>query len=353
MLQATSQTMRIAIDAMGGDLGCLEVLQGVKAAYDSGQVFTALLCGKEEVLRPALVDVGLDTNENIKIIPASEVVTMDDKFRSARKKKDSSIAVGLSLIKSNDADALVAIGNTSAAVGLSTLQLKLLPNIKRAGIACPMPNRNGGFTTVIDMGANIATKPEHLRNYGIMASYYVHLVHGIDKPTVGLLNVGEELGKGDATLTETYNLLNEANINFIGNVEGRDLFNGKVDIIVCDGFVGNALLKAAESLASSIMGILKEELMRSIRTKLGAWLAYPAFRILKKRMDHSQYGGAPLLGINGHVIIGHGSSNANSICNAIRVATQCASKNINKHIVSSMNETSDINLNNEKVEALL
>jgi phosphate acyltransferase len=226
---------------------------------------------------------------------------------------------------------MVALGNTMAAVAATRLGLRHLEGVHRTGIAVPMPSKTG-VTVVIDMGANINVKPKHLYTYGIMASAYCKLVLHEDNPRVGLLNVGEEEAKGNDIVREAYAMLKEAPINFIGNVEGGDIFSGTCDVVVCDGFVGNVILKASEKLGAAFTSILKEGLLATWRTKLGALLAKPALRELKRRASDEDYGGAPLLGVNGICIIGHGRSNPTAVKNALRVAHESVRVDLNRAI---------------------
>jgi len=263
---------------------------------------------------------------------------MDDAAAvSVRKKKDSSIVVGLNLVRDGQADAFFSAGNTGAVACAAILTLGLLPGIERPGIGIVMPTLDNP-SMVIDVGANINPKPVHLLQYGIMADTYMRKIFNRNNPTVGLLNVGEEETKGTDFLKESYELLEQSHLNFIGNVEGKDLFSGKCDIIICDGFVGNVALKVTESVAETLHEFLKRHLMGNFWNILGVMLLKGSLRRFKRDIDYAEYGGAPLLGVNGVVIIGHGRSNIKAIKNAIRVAKEEVERNVNKEIVKVVAE---------------
>ncbi|MHC4883744.1 MAG: phosphate acyltransferase PlsX [Planctomycetota bacterium] len=323
--------MRLAIDAMGNDNGFPPILEGVSRYLKQDPESTVLLVGREEEIRPSLAEFGLQEGHRVEIVHASEVIEMEDKLPALREKPDASITRLVKLVKDGDADAMVALGNTMAAVASTRLGLRHLEGVHRAGIAVPMPSKHG-VTVVIDMGANVNVKPKHLYTYGIMASAYCKLVLHEDNPRVGLLNVGEEDAKGNDVVREAFGLLKDAPINFIGNVEGGDVFSGTCDVVVCDGFVGNAILKASEKLADAFTSILKEGLLSSWRNRLGALLAKPALMELKRRANDEDYGGAPLLGVNGICIIGHGRSNPTAVMNALRVAHESVRVELNRVI---------------------
>ncbi len=263
---------------------------------------------------------------------------MGAKIASVRKKRDSSVWRAVELVRDGEADGVVCIGNTLAAVVVSTLRLRLLEGVHRAGIAVPLPNMRGGVTTAIDMGANTTPRPEHFLDYAVMASTYAHEVLGVQNARVGLLNVGEELGKGNELLRLSFDLLEKAPVNFVGNVEGSDFFSGACEVVVCDGFVGNAVLKASEAVAELFGSLIKEELGRNLARKVGGILSTGAFRSLKRRTDYAEWGGAPLLGVNGVVIIGHGKSDSRAVANALRVARDAAERKVNEKISSRLAE---------------
>jgi glycerol-3-phosphate acyltransferase PlsX len=254
---------------------------------------------------------------------------------SIRKKRESSISIGVELLKSRQVEAFVSAGNTGAVVAASTLLVGLLPGIERPGIAILLPGVKGD-TLLIDVGANIDPKPLHLLQYALMGEAYVRYVLGKSRPTVGLLNVGEEETKGTDFIKETYGMLEASGVNFVGNVEGHDIFSGEFDVIVCDGFAGNVAIKTAESLARAINVLLKRSIATSPITRLGAWLARDAFLKLRQEVDYAEHGGAPLLGVDGISIIAHGASGGKAIKNAIRVAYESIRHQLNQHMVEAI-----------------
>lgn len=311
--------MRIAVDAMGGDFAPKEIVRGaVEAAkkYDCEIV----LVGDEEQIRAEMH--GEDPAAlRISIVHASEVIGMNEHPAEAvRSKKDSSVVVATRLVKDGSCDAVFSAGSTGAAVAAAQLILHRIRGVGRPAIATPMPTPDG-VTLMLDSGANVDSKPEHLVQSGVMGSLYAQYVFGIEHPRVGLLNIGEEETKGNEQVKETYQLLKvEPNIHFCGNAEGRDVPKGNFDVVICDGFVGNVVLKFAEGLAKTILGLIQEEIRGAgLMAKLGALLLMPTLRRLGKRLDVREYGGAPLLGVNGCCVIGHGSSDAKSVASAIGV----------------------------------
>ncbi len=326
--------MRIAIDGMGGDNAPQAIVAGaVDAAreYD----FRIVLVGDQNLLRSEL-EKYKDPPKSISIHHAGSFIRMDESATaSIRKKKDASIAVCADLAKEGVVDAVVTAGHTGAAVVTCTLKLRLLEGIERPGIGILFPTI-GTPTFLIDVGANIDTKPIHLIQYAIMGDVYFRYILRKNRPSIGILNIGEEETKGTEYVKEAHQLLNKSQLHFIGNVEGRDIFNGSVDIVVCDGFVGNVVLKVSESIADVIGKLLKQELKKNVMTMMGALFAKPAFDRLRQEVDYSEYGGAPLLGINGICIISHGSSNARAIKNAIRVASEFVKYEINSHILEAV-----------------
>jgi len=323
--------MRVAVDAMGGDLGPPAVIDGASAFLKEDGETQLVLVGREEALAPLLESHGIASDPRISIHNATQVIEMGEKLTAVRQKRDASVTRAVELLRDGGADALVAVGNTMAAVAVSTLRLRLLEGVGRPGIAIPMPTLIGdeppytkSNTVMIDMGANTAAKPEHLIAYAVMASVYSEEVLHKTNPSVGLLNVGEEIGKGDDFVREVYQRLADAPVKFIGNVEGGDIYRGKCDIIVCDGMVGNSVLKASEAAAEMVVKLLKESLARTFRRKLGAALCMSAFKELKQSIDYAEFGGAPLLGVKGIVIIGHGRSDARAFANAFKVARDAA-----------------------------
>lgn len=326
--------MRIALDGMGGDNAPAEIVAGaVEAAREFD--FKIILVGDQQILHSEL-EKHPKAPKTISIHHAGSVIRMDESAAiSVRKKKDASVSVCADLVKEGSADAIVTAGHTGAAVVASTLKLRLLEGVERPGIGILLPTLTTP-TFLIDVGANIETKPIHLYQYALMGDVYCRYILRKNRPSIGLLNIGEEESKGTEYIKEARQLLNKSHLHFLGNVEGRDIFNGKVDIVVCDGFVGNVVLKVSESIADVIGKLLKAELKKNVRTILGALLAKPAFDALKKEVDYSEYGGAPLLGVNGTCIISHGSSNARAIKNAIRVTGEFVKYQINQHILEAI-----------------
>ncbi|PIQ88567.1 MAG: phosphate--acyl-ACP acyltransferase [Candidatus Omnitrophica bacterium CG11_big_fil_rev_8_21_14_0_20_42_13] len=326
--------MKIVVDAMGGDYAPQLVIEGaIRAVKDYGA--DIILVGDEAKIKNELLKHKA-SRLNIDIQPASEIIEMHEPAAvSVRKKRDSSIVKGINLIKEKKADAFVSAGNTGAVVCAATIALRLLPGIERPGISIIVPTPKGA-SFLIDVGANINAKPIHLMHYAIMSNSYCHYILNKENPTIGLLNVGEEETKGTDFIRDTFKLLEGSGLNFIGNVEGRDIFSGSCDIIICDGFVGNVVLKVAESLAETIGTFLYRELKRNIITKAGVLLLKSGLKRFKKSLDYSEYGGAPLLGVDGVVIIGHGRSNANAIKNAIRVAKEEVERKVNDNIIESV-----------------
>jgi len=329
--------MRIAVDAMGGDKAPDVIIKGAILAAREIEA-EIILVGVKEVIDKKLSS-SRGVPDNISIENATEIIEMNDSpATSVRRKKDSSVNVAVKMVKEKRADAIVSAGNTGAVICAGSLFLKILPGVDRPGISVFLPTLKD-VVQMIDMGANIDAKPENLLQYGIMGSIYSQHVLGKKSPKVGLLNIGEEETKGPEFVKETFKLLElNKNINFIGNVEGRDIYTGNCDVIVCDGFLGNVVLKVSEGLADAIKEMIKRNLSLNIFTKLGALLSAPAFKALKKETDYSEYGGAPLLGIDGVCIIAHGGSSANAIKNAIRVAHESLLHNVNQHIIDTLTE---------------
>lgn len=302
----------VAVDCMGGDVGPAATLPACAAFLNSHPQAQLLLVGQPETFKPWPQVLN---NVRCRVIPASEVVAMDDPVEVAmRKKKDSSMRVAIQQIKDGAAQAAVSAGNTGALMAIARYLLKTMDGIDRPAIASQMPNAKGGATTVLDLGANVDCTAEHLLQFAVMGSAFVVAVSGREEPTVGLLNVGEEVIKGSEVIKQAGVLLrnaaNSGDLNFFGNVEGNDIFKGTTDIVVCDGFVGNVALKASEGLATMIGGFIKTEFSRNIFTKLGAIFSYPVISAFKKRMDYRRYNGAALLGLRGLVFKSHGSADA-------------------------------------------
>jgi len=326
--------MKIVLDGMGGDNAPGATVEGaVQAAKEFGS--HVIIVGIKDVLERELSKYG-SRFPNIELQHASEVIDMRDApAASVRKKKDSSINVAVKLVKEGRGQAIVSAGNTGAVVCATTLYLRPLKGVERPGIAIVVPSLKGA-SLIIDVGANIDPKPRHLYQYGIMGDVYSRTILKKFNPTVGLLNIGQEASKGTDFLKKTYNLFAKSRLNFVGNVEGRDLFNGSCDVIVCDGFVGNVVLKVSESLAESLSSLLKRELGESFISRIGALFSKSALLAMKREMDYSEYGGAPLLGVDGICIICHGASSAKAVKNAIRVAAEFIEHKVNQHISESV-----------------
>jgi glycerol-3-phosphate acyltransferase PlsX len=321
--------LRIAVDAMGGDHAPRAAVEGAcLAAIEDGAC--VLLVGDRARVQ-AEVDRLRRPCERIEIVHADEVVEMHDPpITPIRKKRRSSMRICAQLVKEGRAQAMVTAGNTGAAMIAAKMVIGTIDGVDRPALAAVFPNSNGR-TVVLDVGANLDSKPEHLRQFAVMGHFYAQEVLGTASPRVGLLSVGEEDVKGTGLTKEVFRVLKTTGLNFIGNVEGRDFFNGNADVVVCDGFVGNAVLKAAESMASLFGKMLRQALQKSARTKLGAALAKPAFDELKRQLDYAEYGAAPLLGVRGGCFIGHGRSNPRAIRSAVRRAVEfCAADLHNK-----------------------
>lgn len=325
--------MRLGIDAMGSDNGCTPIVLGVADWIKDNKGVIVVLVGNRDVILGELAKYGLsDDNEQIEILHCTEVVDMGDKFEVIKKKKDSSINRLVQALKEGNVDAIISMGNTTATVGAATLGLRHVKGVRRSGISVTIPSGDS-FCMVCDMGASVNCKPKHLADYGIMASIYSSEVLGVSNPRVGILNVGEERGKGNTLVNEAFELLEKAPVNFIGNVEGCDMWNGSCDVIVCDGFVGNAMLKCAEGVVRATSGWIKSAIMGAgIFAKLGAYIAKPAFRVAFAKGDSSTYGGMPLLGVNGICLIGHGSAKPLGVYNALKNAKQCVDVDLTRLI---------------------
>ncbi len=318
--------MRIVLDAMGSDnYPDPEVAAAVEAAELYGDEI--LLVGQQEQLAPRLAALG--GNAKVRLVHAPEVLEMSDKpARSARGKAENSMAVGMDLLKSGQADAFVTAGNTGGAMANGLFRLGRIRGVKRPALAVLLPVAGGGHCVVLDVGANAECKPEYLRQFAVMGSLYAEKVLGISNPRVGLISNGEEAGKGNDLVKATYPLLAESGLNFIGNVEGKELFGAQADVAVTDGFTGNVMIKASEAVSKLLIDTIRAELTSTLRTSLGALLAKPAFNSVKKMMDPGEVGAAPLLGINGLVLVGHGRSDARALVSAIRVARQAVSADL-------------------------
>ncbi|MGB9846457.1 MAG: phosphate acyltransferase PlsX [Desulfotomaculales bacterium] len=326
--------MKIAVDAMGGDHAPREVIKGaLEAVREFGQ--EVILVGDEEQIRKEIPG-GLP--ELVSIVHAPEVISMHESPAGAvRRKKNSSIVKAVQLIKEGAAGAVVSAGNTGAAMAAAVLLLGQIPGIDRPAIATLLPNRKGK-TLLLDSGANVDCKPVHLFQFALMGHLYAKEILGIKKPKLGLLSIGEEETKGNELTHATYRLLQHPSLNFIGNVEGRDIYEGTADIVVCDGFTGNIVLKAGEGMVTALLEMLKEEIKKSVPAKIGMALLLPALRSFWQKLDYTEYGGAPLLGVNGIVIICHGRSPARAIRNAIRLGRESVQNNLVPAIKNSVQQ---------------
>jgi phosphate acyltransferase len=331
--------MKVALDAMGGDHAPqINIVGAVQALKSLKHLSHLYLVGDEEILKAECAKHKLDlTDSRVSIVHAPEVIGMAEPgAKTVRRKKLSSISIAMDLVKDGTADAFVSAGNTGAAVAAATLKLRCLKGVDRAGIASPLPNEHG-ICNILDSGANPEAKPEHLVAYAIMGSAYAKYVLGVKDPKVGLMSNGEEDEKGTTFTKETFKLLKQTpGIHFVGNVEGHDLFETKLDIVLCDGFVGNIVLKSVEATAKAVSKWLKTEIKETPLRMAGAVLAQGAFKALKAKSSYETYGGSPLLGVNGVVIIAHGSSTGVAVKNAIRVAVEAVEHKINPRIEEAM-----------------
>jgi len=337
----------IALDAMGSDRAPKPEIEGaIQAARQYG--VRVLLIGPEATIKAELDRHPAALRLPIEIVHASEYITMDDKVEAVRAKRDSSMRVGLRMVREGQAAGFVTAGNTGAAMATAKVVLGAVAGVDRPALAAVFPTAPGAAAMLLDVGANVDCEPHNLEQFAVMGDIYFRAMFGnrfgnrfgnmfgkksgTPGPRVGLLSIGEEEAKGNQLTREAFQLLKQLPLNFIGNVEGRDLYNGKVDVIVADGFVGNVALKISEGVANLVRTALKESLKATITSQVGALLSRSAFIDFKKRLDHTEYGGAPLLGLKGVCIITHGSSNANAMKNAVRVAAEFAERGINDSI---------------------
>ena len=334
--------MKIALDAMGGDFGPPNLVAGaVMALRDYSEITRLYLVGDSAKIESELRKHQCN-DARIDIVHSTQVVEMTDRaWTAVRRKKDSSVSRAVDLVKRGQADAIVSAGHTGAAVAASTIKLRTLPGIDRPGIAAVLPTETNVFV-LIDAGANIDAHPEHLLQYAFMGSVYSRHVLHYKNPTVGLVSLGDEDVKGTELTKEVFKMLKPSSLNFVGNIEGRHLFEDPVEVVVCDGFVGNVILKTCESLAVAMFKWLKHELMRTTMRKAGAFLVRNAIGTIKDKTNYEEYGGSPLLGVNGICIIAHGASTPLAIKNALRVAAESIEQQVNPHIVEEIrryNET--------------
>ncbi len=328
--------MKIAVDAMGGDFAPRNAVEGAVDACREFQL-PVILVGREGEIRQELDRLEV-SGLPIDVVHAEEVVGMEEPAISAiRKKKKSSIRIGTRLVKEGQAQGFVSAGNTGAVMATSKIVMKSLEGVQRPALATVVPTMTGA-SILLDVGANVDCRAKHLMQFAVMGSLYAEAILGRSKPKIGLLSIGEEDTKGNEQTRQVFDILRQTSINFVGNVEGRDVYNGSVDVVVCDGFVGNIALKVSESLAETIEHLLRTEIKRSLLARVGYLFMRPAFRNFKKRVDYSEYGGAPLLGIKGVTIICHGRSTPKAIKNAVRVAGDFCAKDVNGQISRGLAE---------------
>ncbi len=355
--------MRVALDAMGGDHGPEQLVEGaVQAVCEYGH--QVVLLGDRELLERTLGQHAKTLNQSasaggnakgdgscrskITIVHTTEVVGMGESpMDGVRKKKDSSILVAFKLLQQQKVDAVVSAGNSGATMAAAVKEVGRLPGIARPGIAGIFPTLKRPLV-VMDVGANVDCRPQHLYQFAVMATAFSKALFGIDNPRVGLLSIGEEGGKGNALVKGTHEILSHSTLNYTGNVEGRDIFHGDVDVMVCDGFVGNVCLKLSEGLAEALVAMLREELTKNLKSKVGYLLTKTAYANIKKRTDYAEYGGGPLLGLNGTGIICHGRSNAHAIKNAIRVAGELVQNKMNDRILDMLAAPDPVTLVHEQ-----
>ena len=319
--------MRIAIDAMGGDNAPECNVEGALAAAKEWKDLELVLVGDQARLEALLKDQEVPANLSIR--HASEVIAGDDEpVKAVRRKKDASMVVAGRMVKEGEAAAMISSGNTGALLTTGLLVVGRMPGIERPALAPMIPTLDGKGTLALDLGANMDSKPQYLAQYAVMGSLYRQKVHGLSKPRVGLLNVGTEPGKGNELTKEAFPLLEQLPIHFVGNVEARDVMSGACDVLVCDGFAGNILLKSIEGTAGALFSLLKEQFSQNLKTKLGAAMLMPQLKAMKNKLDYKEHGGAPLLGLNGIVIKGHGSSDGNAVKNAVRQARIALENNL-------------------------
>jgi glycerol-3-phosphate acyltransferase PlsX len=323
----------IAVDAMGTDRAPKPEVEGAILAARYFNVHV-ILVGRESAIRAELRQHPTAQDLPIRVVNATEIIGMDEQgvAQSVRTKKDSSIRVGLRLVREGEATGFVSAGNTGAVMATAKMVLGALPGVDRPALAGPFPTSAGTVSVMLDVGANVDCKPHNLEQFAVMGEVYYRTIFNHGRPRVGILSIGEEESHGNQLTKEATPLLRQLPIHFVGNVEGRDLYNGKVEVIVADGFIGNVALKVSEGLVLAVSSLLKESLKATLTRQMGYLLSRQAFKEFKKRMDYTEYGGAPLLGVKGVVIVGHGSSNANAIKNAVRVAAEMVRGDVNDKI---------------------
>jgi len=331
----------VALDAMGGDHAPRVEVEG------------AILAARELGVRVLLVGIEAGIREElhrhrhralpIEVVHAPEVIAMSDSPSQAfRRKKDSSVHVAARLVRDGQADALVSAGNTGAVMTVARFVIGTLPSVDRPALAAAFPNMKERISVILDVGANVDSKPEHIEQFAVMGEIYFRAIWGVRRPRVALLSIGEEEAKGNELTREAANRLKHSSVNFVGNVEGRDVFRGNVDVVVCDGFIGNIALKLSEGLVEHIGAMLKKAIKSSLTSQIGYALSKRAFDDFRKRTDYSETGGAPLLGVRGITVIGHGRSNSNAIKNAIRVASDLCRSRVNEKIEQELSAVSAV-----------
>ncbi len=329
---------RFALDCNGGDYAPLEIVRGgILASKDLG--YKVLLVGDAGKIEEILKKAGELSNPLLEVVHAPDNIDMDEPPSSAIKRKNSSLYVGAKLVREGKAEGLISAGNTGAVLAVGKFIVGSEEEVERPAIGVALPNPKGK-TILIDVGANVDSKPKHLLQFGIIGHTYAQEILGVENPRVGLLSIGEEEGKGNELVKETYPLFKQSGLNFLGNAEGRDIYAGTFDVIVCDGFVGNIILKASESLGMTVVRMIKDEIRDSLLAKLGAFLLMPALNRFKKKADFTEYGGIPLLGAKKPVIITHGRANAKAIRNAIKVAGEFLSHDFNRKLVDNIRSIS-------------
>ncbi|MCB1142581.1 MAG: phosphate acyltransferase PlsX [Leptospiraceae bacterium] len=329
--------MWVAVDTMSGDLGPAEIVEGAIDAINQYGISTYLV-GREEILGEIILGFSFDSDK-LKIIHAEEVIDMDDSPSLAVKTKiESSIVQSVKLVADRECVGIFSPGNTGATMAAALMHLGRIQGVQRPPIAVPLPQEMGTPTLLLDAGANVDCKPEYLAQFAVMGEIYAREIFGIPNPKIGILSNGEEDKKGNSLTLKTFEILKKLPVKFVGNIEGRDLYGSgrEVDVVVCDGFTGNIVLKATEGLIKSIFHILKDNISQSSIAKTGALLLQPTLKAMKKRLDYAEYGGAVLLGVNGTCIIGHGSSSALAVKNAIRVVVECARNDVNVRIAENI-----------------
>jgi glycerol-3-phosphate acyltransferase PlsX len=325
--------LKIAIDAMGGDFGPAPIIEGLISALKKNKNFEAIAVGSKNELLPLIPQ---KFSSRIQIIDCNDVISMSDSATDALKRKESTAYVAIQLVKDGLADAYVSAGHSGASMSLATLRIGRIKGVSRPAIATLMPTVDSN-TLVLDVGANVDCEAKHLQEFAVMGQVYAKEVLGIDQPLTGLLSNGEEESKGNEVTKEAFKLL-ENLPDFVGNVEGADIFNGSTDVVVCDGFIGNIMLKTAEGVADTIGKIIKQNLRKSLVSILGAVLMRKVFKSLKIKVDYAEYGGAPLIGVKAPVIIAHGKSNAKAMQNAIFQAIAAAQSDLNENIESRLKQ---------------